>query len=53
MPRNYINKRNKYKFTKLKPIDHLRNLRLLTEDRKRWSILIKYIYDAAKAEKDF
>ena len=50
--KNYSNKVNKYKLTQLKSIDDLRNLRLLAEDRKRWSTLVKDIYDAAKAEKD-
>ena len=53
MLKNYSNKGNKYEFTQLKSIDDQRNLRLLAEDRKRWSTLVKDIYDAAKAEKDF
>ena len=35
MLKNYINKRNNFKFTQLKSIDDLRNLRLLAEDRNR------------------
>ena len=44
---------NKYNFTQLKSIDDIRNLRLLAQDRKRWSTLVKDIYEAAKAERDF
>ena len=44
---------NKYNFTQLKSIDDMRNLRLLAQDRKRWSTLVKDIYEAAKAERDF
>ena len=33
-------------------MDNLKNLRLLAEDRVRWSTLVKDIYDAAKTEKD-
>ena len=44
---------SKYKFIQLNTIDDLRHLRALAEDRERWSTLVKDIYDAAKAEKDF
>ena len=44
---------NKYNFTQLKSIDDMRNLRLLAQDRKKWSTLVKDIYEAAKAERDF
>ena len=53
MLKNYTNKGNKYNFTKLKSIDDLRNLRLLAQDRRRWSTSVKDIYEAAKAERDF
>ena len=53
MLKNYINTGDMYKFTQLKSIVDLRNLRLLAEDRKTWSTIVKDIYDAAKAEKDF
>ena len=51
--KNYINMGNKYKFIQLNTIGDLRHLRSLAEDRERWSTLVKDIYDAAKAEKDF
>ena len=51
--KNYINMGNKYKFIQLNTIDDLRHLRSLAEDGERWSTLVKDIYDAAKAEKDF
>ena len=52
MLKNDMNNGNQYKFTKFKSIDDLRNLRLLAGDRKRWSTLVKDMYDPAKAEKD-
>ena len=51
--KNYINMGSKCKFIQLNTIDDLRHLRSLAEDRERWSTLVKDIYDAAKAEKDF
>ena len=39
--KNYITKGNKYKFTLLESIDDLKNLVLLTEDRKRWGTYVK------------
>ena len=45
----YIN----YGVEKLKSMDDLQKLRTLAQDRNTWQMLVKEIYIAAKAEKNY
>ena len=52
MLKKYIKQESKYNITQLKSMDGLENLMLLAKNRKMWSILVKDVYDATKAEKN-